>query len=368
MKIAILGTRGIPNTYGGFEQFAEYLSVGLVKRGHNVTVYNPHNHEFEKGEYEGVQIIQKFSPESKMGPAANFIYDYLCLKDALKKDFDVILECGYGTASVSYYLCPIDRSIVITNMDGLEWKRAKWRKPVKKLMKLFEKWGAKKSHALVADNEGIRKHLMDEYGKDSAVIPYGANEFENPAAEVLNDFDVAENDYFLLIARLEPENNIEMILKGYSGSDSKKPFLVIGNHETGYGEFLKNKFPHTQIRFLGSIYDDKIINNLRYYSSAYFHGHSVGGTNPSLLEAMACSCLIMAHDNVFNKEVLNQNALFFSSSAEVTKHINNFSVYDSHKKKILSNNLDRIRTNYSWDHIIDQYERLFEQLIAEKDS
>lgn len=359
LKIAILGTRGIPNSYGGFEQFAEYLSTGLVKRGHEVTVYNPHLHGFSENDYKGVRIIQKYSPESHMGSAANFVYDFLCLRDALKQNFDIILECGYGTASVSYYLCPIHRSIVITNMDGLEWKRTKWSKPVKRLMKLFEKWGAKKSHALVADNKGIQKHLQSEYGKDSTVIPYGANVFDNPDVEVLKEFDVDKNDYFLLVARLEPENNIEMILNGYSKSDSKKPFLVIGNHETGYGELLKETFPNNRIRFLGSIYDDKTVNNLRYYSSAYFHGHSVGGTNPSLLEAMACSCLIIAHDNIFNNRVLNGNAFFFSDEEEVKKHIHKVSTYNGKRKEIVNRNLDRIRTKYSWDKIIDQYEKLF---------
>jgi len=244
-------------------------------------------------------------------------------------------------------------------MDGLEWKRAKWRKPVRKFMKLFEKWGAIKSHALVADNDGIQKYLSKEYGKDSVVIPYGADIFNSPDIEVLKEYEVSSNDYFLLIARLEPENNIEMILDGFTISDSSRDFLVIGNHQTRYGRYLRNKFSHPNIRFLGSMYENRVINNLRYYSKAYFHGHSVGGTNPSLLEAMACRCLILAHDNIFNRKVLNGNAFFFTSIEDVRHHINSLSNNNGMKNEFVRGNIYRIKTRYGWDTIIDQYENFF---------
>lgn len=366
LNIAILGTRGIPNRYGGFEQFAEHLSVELFERGHNVTVYNPTSHSYNKSSFKGVRIINKPCPEEYLGASANFIYDYLCLRDALKRDFDIILECGYGTASASYFLCPIDRSIIITNMDGLEWKRAKWSKPIKKLMKLFEKWGALKSHALVADNKGIQKYLIGEYDTDSTVIPYGANLFCDPDSTVLKSVNVKKDNYFLLIARLEPENNIEMILEGYTNSDSEIPFLVIGDHETQYGKYLKASFSQDSVRFLGSIYNNKIINNLRYYSSAYFHGHSVGGTNPSLLEAMACRAFIFAHENQFNGSVLDENAYYFSNSRDVENHINNIFQYIHQRESNIESNVDSIREKYNWCEICNQYELLFQELITER--
>lgn len=363
MKIAILGTRGIPNKYGGFEQFAEYLSVGLVKRGHDVTVYNPHFHDYKKKKFEDVNIEYVYSPEDKLGAAANFIYDFFCLRDALKKNYDIILECGYQSVSVSYFLTPINKSIIVTNMDGLEWKREKWSPLIKRLTKKFEKWGVKKSHALVSDNEGIREYLLNEYGKDSYMIPYGAEDFKNIDRNLISDIEKTGDEYFLLIARLEPENNIEMILDGYVNSNSDTPFLVVGNHHTKYGDYLKNKYKLNNIKFLGGIYDAEKVNNLRYFSKAYFHGHSVGGTNPSLLEAMACNCLIIAHDNEFNKSVLNGIGLFFENKFDVSEYIKDLKESSLQADEFKRENKILINTTYSWDNIINQYEQLFEKLV-----
>jgi len=128
LKIAILGTKGIPNEYGGFEQFAEFVSVLLAERGHDITVYNPSYHSFKADSYRGVKIIRMASPESSLGSFANFIYDFLCLKDALRKDFDIIYEAGYHSVALSYQFFnvkKIQHPIILTNMDGLEWARSK---------------------------------------------------------------------------------------------------------------------------------------------------------------------------------------------------------------------------------------------------
>ena len=137
MKIAILGTRGIPNNYGGFEQFAEYISIGLVKKGHDVTVYNPSFHPYKETKFKGVNIIKAYSPEEKLGSMGNFIYDYNCLKDAKQRNFDIIYEAGYATCSPFFYLLKSKKSKLITNMDGIEWKRSKWNFLTKKLMKFL---------------------------------------------------------------------------------------------------------------------------------------------------------------------------------------------------------------------------------------
>ncbi|MGL4338732.1 MAG: DUF1972 domain-containing protein, partial [Turicibacter sp.] len=159
MKIAILGTRGIPNNYGGFEQFAEYLSLGLIKRGHEVSVYNPHFHPYKEISFNGVSIIKKFSPEKQIGASANFIYDFLCYKDAINKDFDVILECGYHSNAPSYFLKRKNKKpLLITNMDGLEWRRSKWNEFTRKLIKKLERIAVAKSDILVSDNLGIQEY------------------------------------------------------------------------------------------------------------------------------------------------------------------------------------------------------------------
>lgn len=365
LNIAILGTRGIPNRYGGFEQFAEYVSLGLKEKGHDVTVYNPHFHNDVGINFRGVDVCYQYCPEDKIGSLAHFLYDYRCLQDALKKEFDIILECGYGTAALSYLLLPIKKSKVVTNMDGIEWKRSKFSPNVKKLMRWLERVGAQKSHHLIADNEGIKKFLYGKYGKTSTMIPYGATIFEEPDSRYLKKYNLSSRNYLMLIARLEPANNIEMILDGYDRSNSDLPFLVIGNHKTEHGQYFKERFKHNkQIRFLGGIYDQEEINNLRYFSSAYFHGHSVGGTNPSLLEAMACSSLVIANHNIFNYSVLKDGGVYFRNAQEVSYLLNNFSSIEGKRDYYINECLNRIRTVYDWDIIINQYDNLFKEVCG----
>lgn len=367
MKIAILGTRGIPNSYGGFEQFAEYLSVGLVELGHSVTVYNVHFHECDQLEFKGVEIRKIYSPEIQIGAAANFLYDYLCMKDALKQDFDIIYEAGYHSNAPSYYLLKKNSPIVITNMDGIEWKRSKWNYFTRQLIKKLEKIAVRKSDYLISDNSAIQEYYKKEFGADSFCIAYGADIVEQFNEELISPYNVTANNYFLLIARLEPENNIEMILDGYVLSADTRPLLVVGNAETKYGKFLQVKYRNTNIRFLGAIYNKEVLDNLRHYCALYFHGHSVGGTNPSLLEAMASETLIAAHDNVFNKSVLNINALYFVKDKDVASIIRDLDSWgDDEKKFFIANNKAQTINCYSWKSIIFQYENLFSEILKKK--
>ena len=179
MKIGIIGTRGIPNYYGGFEQFAEYLSVDLVKAGHEVFVYNSHSHPFQESNWNGVNIIHCNDPEDKMGTAGQFIYDLNCILDSRKRKFDIILQLGYTSSSIWGWLLP-SKSIIVTNMDGLEWKRSKYSKPVQKFLQFAEYLGVKFSDHLIADSVGIQSYLKEKYKKDSVYIPYGANVFNSP--------------------------------------------------------------------------------------------------------------------------------------------------------------------------------------------
>lgn len=367
MKIAILGTRGIPNSYGGFEQFAEYLSVGLVELGHSVTVYNVHFHEYDQPEFKGVEIRKIYSPEKQIGAVANFVYDYLCMKDALKQDFDIIYEAGYHSNAPSYYLLKKNSPIVITNMDGIEWKRSKWNYFTRQLIKKLEKIAVRKSDYLVSDNSAIQEYYKKEFGADSFYIAYGADIVEHFDEEMISPYNVTANNYFLLIARLEPENNIEMILDGYVLSADIRPLLIIGNAETKYGRFLQAKYHNNNIRFLGAIYNKEVLDNLRHYCALYFHGHSVGGTNPSLLEAMASETLIAAHDNVFNKSVLNINALYFVKDKDVASIIRNLNSWGEDEKKFfIANNKAQTINCYSWKSIVFQYENLFNEVLKKK--
>ncbi len=358
IKIGILGTRGIPNRYGGFEQCAEYLALGLIKKGHGVWVYNSSNHEYKDSEWKGVHIIHCKDPEDRLGTFGQFLYDRNCIQDARKRNFDVLLQLGYTSNSVWYRIWPKSCKNIV-NMDGLEWKRSKYNKYVQQFLKRAERWAALNGDILIADSIGIQQHLKEAYNKPSVFISYGAEIFEMPNEKVLAGFSIEPYQYHLLIARMEPENNIETIIKGYLSSAADKSLLIVGKTDNAYGTYLKETYADKKgIHFLGGIYDVDIINNLRYYSLLYFHGHSVGGTNPSLLEAMACSCLIAAHDNIFNKSVLGENAFYFADDKQLAAIIKSNSSKQSYSAW-LDNNIERIRTKYNWENIVDEYEQVF---------
>lgn len=362
MKIAILGTRGIPNHYGGFEQFAEFFSVYLVEKGHDVYCYNSHNHKFQEKTFKGVNIIHQHDPEYKYGTFGQFIYDFNCIMDSRKRDFDIILQLGYTSNSIWCALLP-KKAIIITNMDGLEWKRTKYSKPVQQFLKFAERLAAISSDYLVSDSLGIKKFLLEKYRKESTYIAYGAHPFENPNEEIISQYDVQKGNYNMIMARFEPENNLDMVLEGVSISENKTKILVIGNHETKYGAYLKNKFQNFKnIKFVGGIYNLEHLDNLRYFSNLYFHGHSVGGTNPSLLEAMASKALIVAHNNDFNRGVLNENAFYFKNSKEVSELILTIKKEDS--LQLIENNFEAIVNKFNWKKINGDYLQLFEDCFS----
>ena len=362
MKIAILGTRGIPNYYSGFEQFAEFFSVYLVEQGHEVYVYNSHNHPFQEKTFHGVNLIHINDPEHKVGTFGQFIYDYNCIIDSRSRGFDIILQLGYTSNSIWYFLLP-KKAIIITNMDGLEWKRTKYIKPVRQFLKFAEKLAAIKSNYLVADSLGIQKFLKTKYNKESTYIAYGAHAFSNPNEDIIASYNVHKNQYNMIMARFEPENNLDMVLQGVVLSEDQTTILVVGNHNTKYGEYLKNKFKtFSNIRFIGGIYNLEHLDNLRYFSNLYFHGHSVGGTNPSLLEAMSSKALVIAHNNDFNKGVLKENSYYFSDATEVKKLLN--TIKKSDNLPMIEANFKAIENEYNWEKINGGYLRLFEECLA----
>jgi len=362
MKIAILGTRGVPNYYGGFEQFAEFFSVYLVEKGHEVYVYNSHNHPHQEKIFKGVHIIHKNDPEHKMGTFGQFIYDYNCIIDSRQRNFDIILQLGYTSNSIWFFLLP-KKPVIITNMDGIEWKRSKYSKPVQQFLKFAERLAAVSSDFLVSDSLGIKKFLKDRYNKESTYIAYGAHPFDKPEKSVLGEYSVTPEKYNMIMARFEPENNLDMVLEGVALQSNPLPILVVGNHNTKYGAYLKDKFKNVpQIRFMGGIYNLEHLNNLRYFCNIYFHGHSVGGTNPSLLEAMASKAFIAAHNNDFNKGVLNGNAVYFSNSAEVKTILETVRKQDN--LVFVQNNFEAIIKDFNWNKINGEYLQLFEQCLT----
>lgn len=375
MKIAFISTRGISNNYGGFEQFAEYISVGLVRRGHEVVVYSPHFHPYREPDYKGVRIKHIYSPEKWMGSSVgSFFYDFLSLRDALKKEkFDIIYEAGYTSIVPAYIWFNVKRikyPLFTTNMDGLEYKRTKFNKWVQKFVFWEERMAVKHSHYLIADNMGIRDYYKEKYGKESKFLAYGADVHEDYDVDVLKEYGLEAGGYFIVVARLEPENNLFMAIEGYLASNQygKHPLVVVGKTNTPYGKYLMERYGRDRnIRFVGGIYDFRKLNSIRHYSYACFHGHSVGGTNPSLLEAMASGCFILAHDNIFNRAVLGENALYYGSTDAATEMLDGIDqAVSAHKKEYTERNLEVIRRDYSWEKLVDEHEEYFKWMLSQR--
>lgn len=363
LRIGILGTRGIPNNYGGFEQFAEHLSAGLAGKGHHVVVYNSHNHPYQQKKWNNVEIVHCFDPEETLGTAGQFLYDLNCILDTRKRKLDIILMLGFTSSSAWGWLYPA-KTKVIFNMDGLEWKRTKYSKIVRKFLQIAEGLAVRFGDYYIADSPLIQSFLLEKYNVASEYIPYGAEIFSDEDVCLLQEYAVIRYDYYLIMARMEPENNIETILEGFTRSSSNKKMLVIGDISNKFGKYLLTRFStDTRIRFVGALYNNaRKLHTLKTFSHLYFHGHSVGGTNPSLLEAMASRALIAAHRNPFNKAVLEENAYYFENATDVRQLIENTN-RGKVESVMIENNLNKIKKEFCWEKIICEYEDLLKTCV-----
>jgi glycosyltransferase involved in cell wall biosynthesis len=362
MKIAILGTRGIPARYGGFETFAERLAVGLSARGFDVTVFCESGESSAPEVFQGVNLHYISAPS--LGPLQTILYDLRCLW-AARRDYDVVYMLGYGSAP----FCLIPRlwgAEVWINPDGLEWARAKWGRLAKLYFRLMEWASLYAANRIIADAEAIATSLIERHGKIRAcsVIAYGCDVTDKPPADdKLSEWELRPGSYYLVVCRLEPENHVLEILEAFKESDSKRQLIVVGNHfvATDYVTKLRT-VQDPRIRMIGTVFDQDKLTSLRYHSFAYIHGHSVGGTNPSLLEAMGCMNLIFAHDNVFNRETLASAGYFFSNVSELTLAIERSERDESDLTPLREAAFLRARANYSWPDIIANYASLLERV------
>ena len=301
-------------------------------------------------------------PGRLLGTFSQFIYDFHCNRHSRKNNFDIILHLGYTSDSVWYRFWDKD-SIHIVNMDGQEWKRAKYNRAVRAFLKYAEKLATRRADWLVADSEHIRLDLVNKYKVPVRYIAYGAKIPGRYLPGEISRMGLEPFKYDLIIARMEPENNIEMAIRAKIDSGSTVPLVIVGN-ENKYRQHLVGKYFGVEaIRFVEAVYDEQKINSLRHFSRIYVHGHSAGGTNPSLLEAMACSCRIVAHKNPFNQFVLGDDAFYYKDSAELASLINNFNAGDY--ERFIARNLEKIRQEYNWESVTDAYEKLFLDAIRD---
>lgn len=315
------------------------------------------HHPYKQKEWNGVALIHCYDPVNIIGTAGQFIYDLNCIRDAGKRNFDVLLFLGYTSSSVWGRWYP-GKAAIVYNMDGMEWKRSKYPALVKSFLKYAEKLAVKYSNHLVADSAAVKTYLDKKYHVCSSYIPYGAEIIALEDAVILDRYGLKKTEYYMLMARMEPENNIDMILEGFTRSATVNKIIVTGNTSNSFGKKMLLKYRNdNRICFTGGIFNKEKVSTLRKYCRLYFHGHSVGGTNPSLLEAMADSTIIAAHENEFNRAVLQQDAFYFQSAADVLQLVDTMD-YLQGSLAMTANNLKKIQETFNWPAVIDAYETI----------
>jgi glycosyltransferase involved in cell wall biosynthesis len=361
LRVALLGAKGIPASYGGFETFAEQLSTRLVARGHEVTVYaEACESSLADTSYQGVRVRHKRRP--RWGAASVLAYDCSCLWDA-RRGYDLVYMLGYGAAWACWWPRLFGVPVWI-NVDGLEWARSKWGRVARIYLRCMEWVASKAATRLIADAEAIAQRFRQTYpkGAPSSFIAYGAELVQDRDVDpsVLSAWGLQAHRYMLVVARPEPENHILEIIRGYGMHGGDWPLVIVGDVSgaTTYQQQLRQQASE-RVRFVGGIYDAGQLASLRVHAACYLHGHSVGGTNPSLLEALACGNWVIAHDNPFNREVARDAADYFETPEQLARCLD---LVVEQTEAMLSPRSQRARDivaeHYTWDGITDAYEAL----------
>jgi len=363
-RLLILGVRGIPAAHGGFETFAEHLAVNLTARGWEVTVYC----QEEGGDklfgpvvedrWNGIRRLTIAT--SQTGPWATMIFDWAAIGHAVKEP-GVILVLGYNTALFAARFRPSMRPVIM-NMDGIEWMRAKWGLGAKLWFYLNEWAGALFSTKLVADHPRIADHLARcRRREDIATIAYGSDAVMEAPEGSVRALGLEPGRYFISIGRVEPENSTLELVRAFCADERDSRFICLGKLEPATNRYHAAVVAaaNDKVLFPGAIYDQSVVKALRYHALAYCHGHTVGGTNPSLVEALGAGNAVIAHDNVFNRYVAGDEALYFSDIDACRKAFARAEQDGDWRARSRNASRARHAECYTWEHIFGQYEQLF---------
>lgn len=360
IKIAIVGIRGIPNNYGGFETLAEYLTEYLAN-DLQITVYcSSIDMPTRLKQYKGAKLSYvSVSSHGFLG----IIYDSICLLRAMKKN-DKVLILGFGTGFIVPFIGSAARHKLIVNIGGLDWKRNKWSWIAKKVIKKAEALLIKNCRTIIADNKGIQNYIFEAYKKESNLIAYGGDQSKHVAVskDTINKYAFLSNSYCFSVARIQPDNNIDLILHAFTQIVGL-PLVFVGNWgNSDFGKKLKQQYEqHKNLIILDAIYDRNELDLLRSNCAIYIHGHSAGGTNPSLVEAMGLGLPVMAFNSIYNRFTTENKALYFEDEKQLIDLINNYRSVDLFS---IANELKQIAlANYTWEKVAEQYHQVFSSSI-----
>jgi glycosyltransferase involved in cell wall biosynthesis len=365
-SLRILGIRGVPAAHGGFETFAERLALYLVEHGWQVTVYCQDDGIGPQctDEWRGMRRLH--IPVATSGAVGTVVFDWKSTLHAAKSN-GLILTLGYNTAvfSILYRLKGIHHLI---NMDGIEWRRQKWGAVAKAWFWLNDWAGSWLGDHLIADHPEIQKHLSTRVRPDKiTMIPYGSDRIEHADLEVVRDMGLKPAGYAILVARAEPENSILEVVRAWSRMSRSAKLLVLGNYETNHAyQRAVREVASDEVLFPGAIYDAGKVKALRFFASFYIHGHQVGGTNPSLVEALGAGNAVLAHDNPFNRWVAGNAALYFRNEDECADELDHLLSDDALRERLRVAAIRRHTESFAWETVLRAYQTLLEEVTQRR--
>lgn len=364
LRIAVIGSRGIPAGYGGFETFAQELTPRLVERGHEVTVYCRKGYTGAEllDEYRGVRLVH--TPALRSRSLEQLSHELTSILDSIPRKFQLYYFLGYRGAPF-YLPLRASRRVVVVNTNGLEWKRRKWNALGRAYLRTAE-WLAAHVAAdeLVSDARAIAAYFDEAHGRPSTYLVNGAYVLEPTMMrpEVLDAHGVRPGGYYLVACRIEPENNVDIIVREFVASGSPRELVIAGgmNYETPYWQELQSLAAGARVRFLGPVYEPGAVESLHLGAYAYLHGHEVGGTNPALLKAMGCANLSIALDTAFNRENLADTGRYWTkASGSLASQIQWADANPDQVAGLGRTAQERIGARYSWDQIADSHDAFF---------
>lgn len=362
LKIAILGTRGVPAMYGGFETCAEEVSVDLAKRGHEISVYGRKgNFDDKLKSFKNVKLYH--IPRIKGKFTETFSNTFFSMLHALVKGYDILYVMNAANSPICI-LPWLFRKIVVINVNGLEWRRKKWGKFAKAYYQFAEWLSTKFATRIISDSMGIKEYYLDRYKTDSTFIAYGAQIEKSENPEILKEYNLKPEEYFFVASRLEPENNADITVKAFEKVKTDKKLVIAGgaNYKSKFIESLK-RTKDSRVIFLGPIYKDGHIKELHCNCYAYIHGNEVGGTNPALLKALGYGNTTLALSVNFNTEVIQDAGISYDKNPDDLAHKIQKLVNDpEYCKSFRPKAMNRIKEAYSWNKISNEYEELFVSL------
>lgn len=368
LRIALLGTRGVPHTYGGFEAFYLELAPRLVERGHEVIAYNRRSLFKEKPTYyKGVRLLYLPSIETKnMG---TMTHTAASVVDVLFRKVDVILCVNVANAAHLILPCLFGKNIAC-NVDGMDWLRDKWGPIGKKYFHVNATIVGKVCpRGVITDASEMRRIYLDEFHTPSACIAYGAHIERSTDPDIVRQYGLTPGEYYLIASRMVPENNADLIVDAFNRIKTGKVLAIAGNanYKSDFVNSLK-RIAGPRVKFLGHVGSVDHVKELHCNSYAYVHGHMLGGTNPALLKALGYGNMVLALNTPFNREVVQNYGILFDKDAEDLRaklqYIEDHPRVASEYRRRAP---DRIREAYTWEHITDQYEELFLELAAGDD-